>query len=104
MERREDSRFRENKREFKRDSKRDFKGKGLKPKTLSSKKSAAKSQLLKEKVEYKNLNLLQKFLSERGKIFPRRLSGISATDQRALTQAIKKARFLGLLSTGGIKK
>jgi len=57
-----------------------------------------------EKIEYKNFTLLQKFLNDRGKIVPRRISGISAKEQRALGAAIKRARFLALLTSGGIKK
>lgn len=56
------------------------------------------------KIDFKNLPLLHKFLNERGKILPRRLSGVNAKDQRQLVSAIKKARFLGLLPTGGVKK
>ena len=55
------------------------------------------------KIEYKNLNLLQKYVTERGKIVPRRISGISAKQQRQLAVAIKRARFLGLLQAG-VKK
>jgi len=43
-------------------------------------------------------------LNDRGKIVPRRLSGITAKQQRELTSAIKVARYLALLTTGGVKK
>ena len=87
----------------KRDGKRDAKG-GFKQKS-PPRKPAAKFQLTKDvKIEYKNLALIQKFLTDRGKIVPRRISGVSAKEQRLLCSSIKKARFLGLLSTGGIKK
>ena len=56
------------------------------------------------KIEYKNLSLLQRYITERGKIVARRLSGISAKEQRAMSLAIKRARFLGLLSVGSSKK
>ena len=56
------------------------------------------------KVDYKNLAVLQKFLSDRGKIVSRRLSGVSAKDQRKISEAIKQARYLALLPTGGVKK
>ena len=56
------------------------------------------------KIEYKNLNLLQKFLSDRGKIVAHRISGVSAREQRLISSAIKHARFLALLPTGGVKK
>ena len=56
------------------------------------------------KIEYKNLSLLQRYITERGKIVARRLSGISAKEQMAMSLAIKRARFLGLLSVGSSKK
>ncbi len=48
-------------------------------------------------VDYKDDKLLARFLTERGKILPRRLSGISARHQRQIQVAIKRARFLALL-------
>ncbi len=48
-------------------------------------------------IDYKDEKLLSRFISERGKILPRRLSGISARHQRQLSTAIKRARFLALL-------
>ena len=54
-------------------------------------------------IEYKNVGLLQKYLNDRGKIVPRRITGISAKDQRKLVSAIKKARFLALLTTGRVR-
>ncbi len=48
-------------------------------------------------IDYKDEKLLSRFVSERGKILPRRLSGISARHQRQLSTAIKRARFLALL-------
>jgi small subunit ribosomal protein S18 len=49
------------------------------------------------KIDYKDVRLLQRFVSERGKIMPSRITAVSAKHQRALTQAIKRARFLALL-------
>jgi small subunit ribosomal protein S18 len=49
------------------------------------------------KIDYKDPRTLQKFVSERGKVMPRRISMVSARKQRALTLAIKRARFLALL-------
>ncbi|HEU5219260.1 MAG TPA: 30S ribosomal protein S18 [Gemmatimonadales bacterium] len=48
-------------------------------------------------IDYKDDKLLGRFISERGKILPRRLSGVSARHQRQLQVAIKRARFLALL-------
>ncbi len=48
-------------------------------------------------IDYKNPDLLISFISERGKILPRRLTGTCARHQRALTVAIKRARILALL-------
>jgi small subunit ribosomal protein S18 len=49
------------------------------------------------KIDYKDIKLLQRFISERGKIVPSRITAVSAKKQRELAQAIKRARFLGLL-------
>jgi small subunit ribosomal protein S18 len=48
-------------------------------------------------IDYKNLVLLRKFITTEGKIIPRRVSGLSAKQQRSMTKAIKNARMLGLL-------
>ncbi len=48
-------------------------------------------------IEYKDVDLLKKFISERGKILPRRVTGTSAKYQRKLTTAIKRARIMALL-------
>lgn len=48
-------------------------------------------------IDYKDVKLLQRFMSERGKIVPARISAVSAKKQRELAKAIKRARFLGLL-------
>ena len=49
------------------------------------------------KIDYKDVRLLQRYVSERGKIVPSRITAVSAKKQRELAQAIKRARFLGLL-------
>ena len=49
------------------------------------------------KIDYKDVRLLQRFISERGKIVPSRITAVSAKRQRELAQAIKRARYLGLL-------
>ncbi len=48
-------------------------------------------------IDYKDIDLLKRFVSERGKILPRRVTGTSAKNQRALTIAIKRARIMGLM-------
>ena len=48
-------------------------------------------------IDYKDVDLLRKFITERGKILPRRISGLTARQQRDLTTAIKRARMLALL-------
>jgi small subunit ribosomal protein S18 len=47
--------------------------------------------------DYKNVDILKRFLSETGKILPRRRTGLNAQDQRKLARTIKRARHLGLL-------
>ena len=49
------------------------------------------------KIDYKDTRLLQRYISERGKIVPSRITAVCAKKQRELAQAIKRARFLGLL-------
>ena len=49
------------------------------------------------RIDYKDVRLLQGFVSERGKIVPSRINSVSAKKQRELAQAIKRARHLGLL-------
>lgn len=48
-------------------------------------------------IDYKDVDLLRRFVSERGKILPRRVTGTSAKYQRKLTKAIKRARQMALL-------
>lgn len=48
-------------------------------------------------IDYKDVDLLRKFISERGKILPRRVTGTSAKYQRKLTRAIKRSRQMALL-------
>jgi small subunit ribosomal protein S18 len=48
-------------------------------------------------IDYKNVRLLQRFITERGKIMPRRITSVSAKKQRELATAIKRARTIGLL-------
>ncbi len=50
-----------------------------------------------EQIDYKDVDLLRKFITERGKILPRRITGLTAKQQRDLTVAIKRARLIALL-------
>ncbi len=50
-----------------------------------------------ETIDYKDIARLRKFISERAKILPRRVTGTCAAHQRELTVAIKRARFVALL-------
>ena len=49
------------------------------------------------KIDYKDVKLLQRFMSERGKIVPARITAVSNKKQRILANAIKRARFMALL-------
>lgn len=51
----------------------------------------------KDPIDYKDVELLRKFITERGKILPRRISGLTSKQQKALTTAIKRARIVALL-------
>lgn len=48
-------------------------------------------------VDWKDVDFLRQFIPERGKIMPRRISGITAKDQRRVAQAIKRARSMAML-------
>jgi len=50
-----------------------------------------------KEINYKDINKLRKYITERGKILPRRISGNCAKHQRELTEAIKRARNIALL-------
>lgn len=49
-------------------------------------------------IDYKDIDLLSLFLTEQGKIIPRRATGVTVQQQKKLTKAIKRARILSLLS------
>ncbi len=56
-------------------------------------------------IDYKDVKLLSQFLTERGKIIPRRISGLNAQNQRRITEAIKIARVMALLPfVGSVEK
>ena len=50
-----------------------------------------------DKIDYKNVTLLQRFITERGKIRSRRVTGLSRRDQSKMARAVKRSRELGLL-------
>ena len=50
-----------------------------------------------KEIDYKDLDLLRQYISETGKIVPRRITGTSARYQRQLARAVKRARYLALL-------
>jgi len=54
-------------------------------------------QFVPDYVDWKDIDYLKRFIPERGKILPRRISGISAKDQRRIAQAIKRARSMALI-------
>ena len=49
------------------------------------------------KIDYKNINLLRKYVSENGKIISSKITSVSFSKQKKLTKEIKKAKFLGLI-------
>lgn len=48
-------------------------------------------------IDYKDVEILKKFLAPNARILPRKRTGLSASNQRDLAQAVKRARFMGLL-------
>lgn len=50
-----------------------------------------------KQVDYKDVDLLIRYITERGKILPRRITGVTAKNQRKLSSAIKRARYMALL-------
>ncbi len=55
------------------------------------------SQFVPDYIDWKDVEFLKRFIPERGKIMPRRISGISAKDQRRVERAIKRARAMALI-------
>jgi len=68
----------------------------LDPKTRK-KKRCPFAQANFKTIDYKDIDTLQKFITERGKILPRRITGVSVYYQRRLVAAIKRARYMALL-------
>jgi small subunit ribosomal protein S18 len=55
------------------------------------------NQVVPDYIDWKDVDFLKRFIPERGKIMPRRISGVSAKDQRRIARAIKRARAMALL-------
>jgi len=68
--------------------------KGKKRRIITVKKSILGTQT---EIDYKDIDLLKKFLNMKGRITSRRLNGNNAKQQRAVSAAVKRARFMGLL-------
>jgi small subunit ribosomal protein S18 len=72
-------------------------GRGGKGGKIYFKKKVCKFCVQKLKIDYKDADVLRRFITERGKILPRRITGTCAKHQRALALAIKQARSIALL-------
>ena len=64
---------------------------------MIAKKQKTSPISINQKIDYKDIDLLSLFLTEQGKILPRRATGVTVQQQRKLTKAIKRARILALL-------
>jgi len=56
------------------------------------------SQKTSPKIDFKDIKLLSRYISEKGKMTPSRITNVSSQKQKELSKAIKRARFLGLMS------
>jgi len=74
-----------------------FRGKGGK---VYFKKKIDKIKAHNLVIDYKHPEVLKRFVTEKGKILPRRITGTSAKNQRRLVREIKKARFMALIAMG----
>ena len=70
-------------------------------KRIPRKKVCAFCQNKQDAIDYKDVNLLKKYIAEGGKILPRRMTGTCAKHQRVLAKAIKRARLVDLLPFKG---
>jgi small subunit ribosomal protein S18 len=65
---------------------------------MISKKQKTSPITINQKIDYKDIDLLKQFVTEQGKILPRRATGVTVQQQRKLAKAIKRARILSLLA------
>jgi small subunit ribosomal protein S18 len=65
---------------------------------MVSKKQTSSPINLNQKINYKDIDLLTLFVTDQGKILPRRATGVTVQQQRKLAKAIKRARALSLFS------
>jgi small subunit ribosomal protein S18 len=70
----------------------------LQPKKFQRRKFCRFCSEKVEFIDYKNIKILKSYLTERGKILPRRMTGNCAKHQRELTESIKRARSIALLA------
>ncbi len=70
-------------------------------KRIPRKKVCAFCQNKVEAIDYKDINTLKKYITEGGKILPRRMTGVCAKHQRVLAKAVKRARLVDLLPFKG---
>ncbi len=64
---------------------------------LKKRKKCPFTELGIKKIDYKDVDTLMQFITERGKILPRRITGVSHHFQQLLAQAVKRARYMALL-------
>ena len=64
---------------------------------MITKKQKTSPISMNQKIDYKDIDLLKLFITEQGKILPRRATGVTVQQQRQLAKAIKRARILSLL-------
>ena len=64
---------------------------------MASKKQNTSPISINQKIDYKDIDLLKLFITEQGKILPRRATGVTVQQQRQIAKAIKRARILSLL-------
>tara|TARA_B100000242_G_scaffold274577_1_gene228996 strand:+ start:767 stop:1045 length:279 start_codon:yes stop_codon:yes gene_type:complete len=84
---------------MRKDKKRNFKKDENSNSPFESKKRFCPfSQLNSPTIDYKDIKLLSRYVSEKGKIIPSRITGVSRKKQKELSKAIKRARFLSLMS------